>query len=246
MPNSENEKEVLDQINPKKNKLDDKNTSGTDDNDTEGSDDDSGDGDFGDSDNSDKNTDDAIIDDDNDDKPRFIKIIKDDAEFDEGMDDELRARLLSNTKDDLVKTDRKISEIINEDGQQEKDLRIFEKEKEVKKIISSKKDLKQEQRTKIDILRRVSDLFFGNKHNTPSNSVINNQKRLLATGLTPNDVTVKDKQLKHKVEHEKHHHKDHHDHDHHGEHDTKISFADKIRLQQEQHNHGHNDGGRNI
>ena len=247
MPDLENKKDDLNQLNPKKdkdnndNKPDDVDVSDSSD-DTEDSDDDSSDGGF-----SDNNTDDEVSDvetDDKEDKPRFIKIIKDDTEFDEAMDDETRVRLLSSTRDDLVKTDRKISEIINEDGQQEKDLRKFEAEKEVKKTIVTKKDLKQQQRTKIDILRRVSDLFFGDKNKIPSNSVANNQKRLQATGLTANDVTVKDKQLKHKIADEKHH-SHYHDH-HHDEHEPKLSFADKIRLQQEQHNHGHNDGGRNM
>jgi hypothetical protein len=241
MPDLENKKEDLTPLNPKKDKNnndkpDDGDVSDSGD-DSEDSDDDSSDGGF-----SDNNSDEAsnVETDDKEDKPRFIKIIKDDTEFDEAMDDETRVRLLSNTRDDLVKTNRKISEIINDDGQQEKDLRKFEAEKEVKKTVATKKDLKQQQRTKIDILRRVSDLFFGDKNKIPSNSVANNQKRLQATGLTANDVTVKDKQLKHKIADEKHHSH------HHDEHESKLSFADKIRLQQEQHNHGHNDGGRNM
>ena len=229
------------QLDPKKDK--DKNAkntrSGDEDTDDEDSDtDDSSDGDFDDK-HDNKNTSDTIIDDDED-EPHYIKIIKDDAEFDGVMDDENRVRLLSNTRDDLIKTDRKISEIIGWDGQQEKDLLKFEAEKEVKKTVTTKKELKQ-QRARIDIARRVTDLFFGNKGKIPSNSIINNQKQLLATGLTANDVTVKDKQLKHKVEDEKHHHS-HHDKDHHNNHE-KLSFADKIR--QEQQNHGHG-GGRDV
>jgi hypothetical protein len=235
MPDSENKKKDPTQLNPKKDKDDNHNKPDDGDvsdssNDTE----DSGDGGFSD-DSADDEASDVEADDDKEDKPRFIKIIKDDTEFDEAMDGEIRVRLLSNTRDDLVKTDRKISETINDDGQQEKDLRKFEAEKKVKKTISNKKDLKHEQRTKIDILRRVSDLFFGDKNKIPSNSIANNQKKLLATGLTANDVTVKDKQIKHKIADEKHHN------DHHDKHE---SFADKIRLR-EQHNHG-NDGGRNM
>jgi hypothetical protein len=251
MPDLESKKEDLNQLNPKKDqdskKSDDRKMSDSGD-DTEDSDDDSGSGDFGGNNASDETNDVPNDDDDKEDEPHFIKIIKDDV--DEAIDDETRTRLLSNTRDDLVKTDRKISEIINEDGQQEKDLRIFEAEKEVKKTTSDKKELKQQQRTKIDILRRVTSLFH-DKNKIPSNSIANNQQKLLATGLTANDVTVKDKQLKHKVADEKHHHHDHHkNHDNHKNHHdpndkhAEMSFVE--RLMQQNHNNDHNSGGRGV
>lgn len=193
----------------------------------------------------DESDDDQDSDTDSDDEPRYIKIIKDDTKADDGMDNETRARLLSNVKDDLVKTDRKISDVISDEGQQEKDLRKFESEKEnrIKRIISDKKETRQEQRTRIDIGRRVSELFFGKKN--PQIPPANNQQRLLATGLTANDVTVKDKELKHKILEQKHHGHDHNDSHHdnsHPIHGSKLTFADLIRSQQ--HNHDNEGGGR--